>query len=154
SIAAQYELAGGAEARPFFIAPNPSNSNVIFRTFTSILPDLTVSGANRPTVTLIPADNGDAVRQFLTPISAETLIFLHQPSWPVSTVARLWVERINGVPNAVAASGPRRALVPDFERFRRITDLFQMAQDLGLGTVRPEERPVEVGGPLPASAVT
>src|SRR5262245_56444039 len=29
SIAAQYELDGSAEARPFFIAPNPSNSNVI-----------------------------------------------------------------------------------------------------------------------------
>jgi hypothetical protein len=154
SIAAQYELAGGAEARPFFIAPNPSNSNVIFRTFTSILPDVTVSGANRPTVTLIPADNGDAVRQFLTPITPETLTFLHQTSWPISTVARLWVERINGVPNAVAASGPRRALVPDFERFRRVTDLFQATQDLGLGTVRPEERLVEVGGPLPPSAVT
>ena len=51
SIAAQYELAGGAEERPFFIAPNPSNSNVIFRTFTSVLPDLNVSGANRPTIT-------------------------------------------------------------------------------------------------------
>ena len=39
AIAAQYELSTQAEARPFFIAPNPSNSNVIFRTFTSILPD-------------------------------------------------------------------------------------------------------------------
>ena len=27
SIASQYELDGSAEARPFFIAPNPSNSN-------------------------------------------------------------------------------------------------------------------------------
>src|SRR5271157_4829502 len=55
SIAAQYELAGAAEARPFFVAPNPG-SNGIFRTFTSILPDLSVSGANRPTITLVPGD--------------------------------------------------------------------------------------------------
>src|SRR5262249_32158844 len=81
SIAAQYELAGGAETRPFFLAPNPSGGT--FRTFTSVLPDVNVSGANRPTVPLLPADNGDAVRQFLTPISAETLIFLAQTSWPV-----------------------------------------------------------------------
>ena len=67
SIATQYELAGSAEARPFFIAPNPSNSNVIFRTFTSILPDLSVSGANRPTITLVPADNSETVRRVLTP---------------------------------------------------------------------------------------
>ena len=69
SIAAQYELNGTAEARPFFIAPNPSNSNIIFKTFTSILPDLNVSGANRPTITLVPADNGETVRRFLTPDS-------------------------------------------------------------------------------------
>src|SRR4029077_235931 len=47
SIAAQYELDGGAAARPFFQAPNPSGST--FRTFTSVLPDVNVSGANRPT---------------------------------------------------------------------------------------------------------
>jgi hypothetical protein len=72
SVAAQYELSGHAEARPFFVAPNPSNSNVIFRTFTAILPDVFVEAANRPTISLDPADDGTSVRRFLTPISAET----------------------------------------------------------------------------------
>jgi hypothetical protein len=152
SIAAQYELTGGAEARPFFGTPNPSNHP--FRTFTSILPDITASVANRPTITLIPADSGDAVQKFLTPISAETLLFLADTSWPVSTVMRLWVERLNGVPNAASASGPQRDQVPDFERFRRVADLFQLVRNLRLGDVRPDERLVEVSGPLPASAVT
>jgi hypothetical protein len=154
SIAAQYELAGGAEARPFFVAPNPSNSNVIFRTFTSVLPDVNVSGANRPTVTLLPSDNGDAVQKFLTPISGETLLFLAQTSWPVSTVMRLWIERLNGVPNAASASGPQQDQIPDFERFRRVAELFQLVRRLRLGDVRPEERLVEVGGPFPSSTVT
>src|SRR6516165_9040641 len=66
SIAAQYELDGTAEARPFFIAPNPSNSNIVFRTFTKILPDVSVSGANRPTITLVPGHTGDAVHRFRT----------------------------------------------------------------------------------------
>ena len=153
SIAAQYELSGTAEARPFFIAPNPSNSNIIFRTFTSILPDLSLSGANRPTLTLLPADNGDAVQQFLTPITPETLILLQQTSWPVATVLRIWTERINGVPNAATASGPQRDFPPDFGRFRRAMELLQQAQDLGLGTVHPVEEVVPIGGPLPASAV-
>jgi hypothetical protein len=153
SIAAQYELDGGAEARPFFIAPNPSNSNVIFRTFTSILPDVTVNGSNRPTITLVPGDTGDSVQRFLTPISADTLVFLFQTSWPVSTVTRLWVERLNGVPNAAAASGPPRCEAPDFARFRRVAELFQSVRDQKLGTIHPEERVVEVGGPLPASSV-
>ena len=149
SIAAQYEIAGQAEARPFFIAPNPSNSNIIFRTFTSILPDVFLSGANRPTITMTPADNGDTVQRFLTPISAETVVFLGQTRWPVTTVLRLWVDRLNGVPNASTASGPQREMIPDFARFRRVTELLQAAQDQGLGAIHAEDVPVEVSGPLP-----
>jgi hypothetical protein len=153
SIAAQYELNSQAEARPFFLAPNPA-SNDTFHSFTSILPDFLVGAANRPTVTLDPADGGEAVRQFLTPISADTLIFLTQTSWPVSTVIRLWVERLNGVPNAVTASGPARCIPPDFARFQRIAELLQDTQDRELATVRAEEILTEMGAPLPADAMT
>src|SRR5262245_29554438 len=52
SIAAQYELNAQAEARPFFVAPNPSNSNVIFRTFTAILPDVQMGATTRPHISL------------------------------------------------------------------------------------------------------
>jgi hypothetical protein len=153
SIAAQYELDGTAEARPFFIAPNPSNSNIVFRTFTKILPDISVSGANRPTITLVPGDTGEAVQRFLTPISTDTLIWLFQTSWPVATVTRLWVERLNGVPNAASASGPPQREAPDFVRFRRIAELFQAVRAQKLATIHPDEHIVEVGGPLPASSM-
>jgi hypothetical protein len=135
SIAAQYELDGTAEARPFYIAPNPSNSNIVFRTFAKILPDVSVSGANRPTITLVPSDDGDAVHRYLTPITMDTLIFLQETSWPVSMMVRLWVERLNGVPNAATASGPQQNIIPDFARFRRAVDLMQTAANLGLGFV-------------------
>jgi hypothetical protein len=152
SIAAQYELTAGAEARPFFQAPNPAGS--AFRTFTKVLPDVTASAADRPTITLIPSDNGDAVQKFLTPISAETLLFLAETSWPVSTVMRLWVERLNGVPNAASASGPQRNQIPDFERFRRVAELMQLVRNLRLGDIWPEDHFVEVSGPLPVSSIT
>ncbi len=152
SIAAQYELTGTAEARPFFLAPNPSNSNVIFRTFSAILPDAGVSRSNRPTITLDPADTSDAMRQFLTPISLETLTFLAQTSWPASTVLRVWVDRLNGVPNG--PSGPGRDAATDFARFLRIAELVQVAQDRELATLRSEERLTQAGDPLPPDAVT
>lgn len=152
SIAAQYELDAGAEARPFFSTPNPAGN--VFHPFTRILPDLTVSGSNRPTITLVPGDTGAAVEKFLTPITFDTLVFLFQTSWPVSTVARLWIDRINGVPNAAAASGPPRCVLPDFARFRRVAELFQAIRDQKLATIHAEERGVDVGGPLPGSAVT
>jgi hypothetical protein len=153
SIATQYELSGNAEARPFFVAPNPASGS-IFKTFTSILPDLNVSGANRPTITLIPVTNGDAVRRFLTPIQPEILAFLAETSWPPSVIFRLWIERLNGVPNAVTASGPSRGMISDFQRFRRIAELVQFATDHEYISIRTEARDVPVGGPLPATAVT
>jgi hypothetical protein len=67
---------------------------------------------------------------------------------------RLWVERINGVPNASSASGPPRCDVPDFARFRRVAELVQALRDRKLGTVHGEDHFTEVGGPLPPSAVT
>jgi hypothetical protein len=153
SIAAQYELSATSEARPFFEVPNPTGQGV-FQTFTRILPDVLVEGANRPTITLDPANDSAAVRRFLTPIPADTLLLLGQTSWPVSTILRLWVERLNGVPNAVTASGPARGLVPDFVRFERVAELVQRAQDGDLMALHPEERVTKVGGPLPAQAVT
>lgn len=153
SIAAQYELGASAEARPFFIAPNPSNSNVIFKTFTSILPDISVNGANRPTLTLDPADDSDAVRQFLTPITAETLIFFVQSGWPVSSIVRLYVQRANGVPNAVASAGPHREVSLDFARFLRAAELMQTCQDRELAAAHTVDGVRVVGEPLPAAAV-
>jgi hypothetical protein len=151
SIAAQYELSGGAEARPFFVAPNSSGG--LFKTFTSVLPDVTVGGANRPTITLIPS-GGDAVRRFLTPIAPETLVYLGSTCWPISTVIRLYAERVNGVPNAPSASGPQRPFAPDFARFQRVAYLLQVAQDLSLIYVSSEERPTELGAPVAAAAIT
>jgi hypothetical protein len=152
SIAMQFELTGTAEARPFFGTPNPAGST--FHTYPMILPDLQAGASNRPTITLLPADDGTSIRQFLTPISASTLVFLSQTSWPISTVLRLWVERINGVPNAAIASGPLRPGVVEFARFLRLMELLQIAQDDELAFVLPTERLIEVSGPLSAEQVT
>ncbi len=152
NIAAQYEAAASAEARPFFIAPNPSNSNIVFRTFTSILPDVSVSGSSRPTVTMTPATDGAAARRFLTPVTLDTLITLTQSSWPTEAVLRVWVERMNGVPNGV--SGPDRETPPDYERFRRATELIAATRRQELAAIRVEDHAAEAGGPVPAAAVT
>ncbi|CAN5499438.1 hypothetical protein BH10PLA2_BH10PLA2_04430 [soil metagenome] len=98
--------------------------------------------------------NGRTVRQFLTPISSDTLVFLSQSGWSASTILRLWVERLNGIPNASTASNPARGLIPDFARFQRIAELLQVVQDREMGSIETEEQFVDVSGPLPASAIT
>lgn len=151
AIAAQYELSAGAEARPFF---GTEASGDVFRSFSRILPFASAGAATRPTVTLDPQDDGTAVRQFLTPISTETLVFLAQSGWPVSSVLRIWADRLNGVPNWVPASGPPRAVPTDVARFQRAAELLQAAQDQELVAVKSEDRTTELSDPLPADAVT
>src|SRR5262245_45058068 len=101
AITSQYELTASAEAMPFF--SSAATGTDFFQSFRAILPQASVGGSNRPTVTLHPADSNDAVRQFLTPVSLETLSFIIESGWPVSTVLRLWVERLNGIPNGAIA---------------------------------------------------
>jgi hypothetical protein len=153
SIAAQYELTGQAEARPFFGTPNPAGS--VFRTFPMILPDLMAGGSNRPTISLNPfSDDPGRIRNLLAPVSVDRLILLTETTWPVSTVFRLWVEYLNGIPNAVTASGPTREFVPEFQTFQRVVQLLQVLQDRSVAVVVTEERERELGSPVPAATVT
>ena len=150
-IANAFELSGQAEGRPFF---SPQASKSIFRSFSTVLPDFLLMGANRPTFTFTPVEDANAIRQFFTPINADTLVLLVQTSWPLSTILRLWVEQMNGVPNAVPAAGSPRDLPPEFARFLRIVELLRIAQDRQLASLRAEERATELSGPLSAESVT
>lgn len=154
SIAAQYEANSSVEARPFFLAPNPSNSNVIFKTFTSILPAFTANAANRPTISFTPLDDPENIRPLFVPSTLDGLIFLAETSWPVSTVFRLWVDQLNDLANAPQASGPSRGIAPVYQEFQRATQLIQELQDAGALRFASEASSVEHGDPIPESAVT
>ena len=151
AIAAQYELSASAEARPFFEAPNPSGS--VFRTFSRVLPVGSVGGAERPTVTLTPIHSGETVARYLRPITPEGLVLLAETSWPMSAVFRLWLEGLNGVPNAPSASGPTRSFAPEYAEFRRACELLQALQDRGELTFRKAEEDV-LGDPIAAERVS
>lgn len=152
SIAAQYEISTSAEARPFFSTESVSPG--IFRDFTKILPYASLGASNRPTFSYVPGDDGSAVRRFLTPITPETLVFLGQSGWPVADVMRLYLDRINGVPNGVLSSGPSRGATPDYERFLRVSELLQKMSEQEIMTVAGEDRVVPLGDPVPSDRVT
>jgi hypothetical protein len=153
SIAAQYELSATAEARPFF-GTESAGSPPVFQRFQSVLPFASISGSNRPTVSMSPQDDASSVRQFLTPISMDTLVFLAQSGWPVADVLRIWIDRVNGVPNRVASGPVPREVAPDYERFQRVCEILQHMQDREMLSLASEERAAEVSGPLPAAAIT
>jgi len=152
SIAAQYELSGTAEARPFFGTPNPAGA--VFETFTRILPDFMASAANRPTISLTPLDDPETIRGLFTPATLDGIVFLAETSYPLSTVFQLFVDSMNHVPNAPTASGPPRGIIPEFREFKRAADILEQLKDLGdLQFVR-EEKITEYGSHLSEGSVS
>ena len=152
SIAAQYELSGTAEARPFFGTPNPAGA--VFETFTRILPDFMASAANRPTISLTPLDDPETIRGLFTPATIDGIVFLAETSYPLSTVFQLFVEYLNHVPNAPTASGPPRGIIPEFHDFKRAAEILQQLKDVGdLQFVR-EEKVTEYGSHLSEQSVS
>jgi hypothetical protein len=151
SIAAQYELNAGVQAQPFF---GVNATNTVIGGVSRILPFGSLQGSNRPTISLTPLDDPETIRNLFRPTTLDSIIFLSETSFPVSTVYRMFVEYLNGVPNAASASGPQRDVVPEFQEFQEIAQMMQILQDRGdLRFVRREEV-TELGSRLPAERVT
>ncbi|MCE9563664.1 MAG: hypothetical protein K8U57_16610 [Planctomycetes bacterium] len=151
TIAAQYELSAQVEGRPFF--GTESTTSNIFRTFSTVLPGGGFNGASRPTLSLTPIQSGETVARYMRPITLEGLIFFSETSWPISSIFRLWIEGMNGLPNAPSASGPTRSFAPEFAEFQRAAELLQLIQDRGELTFRKVEEET-LGDPIPADRVT
>jgi hypothetical protein len=151
SIAAQYEMDATAEARPFFEAPNPAGA--VFQTFTRILPDVSGTAANRPTISLTPLDDPETIRGLFTPATLDGIVFVAETSYPLSTVFELFVEYMNHVPNAPTASGPPRGIVPQFRDYKRAAAILQELKDAGDLQFLREEKLTTVGSNLSEQSV-
>lgn len=151
SIAAQFELDTSAEARPFFATE--SNSAAI-ASFSQILPFVGGGTSDRPTISLTPLDDPESIRGLFVPATLDSIAFLAETSWPVETIFRAWVEHANRTPNAATASGPTRAVVPEYQEFQRATAALQGLQDRGDARIVREEKLTPIGSPLAPEAVT
>lgn len=149
SITAQFEADASAEARPFFGTPNPAGTN-IFRTFTKVLPDVLVSGADRPTISLQPSDESQEINRFLKRLNAENFAFFVESGISPTTLAMLWFDAVNRVNNAPAVRKANLldAEIRDFAAFRRAIELLdelernKIVQFVVREPFRPLGRPV------------
>jgi hypothetical protein len=152
SVAAQFEADATVEARPFF--GTESTASNLFKSFSTILPFVGVTGSSRPTLTFNPQDDSENTRALFLPSKLEAIIFLAETSWPISTIFRLYVDYLNGVPNAVSESGPPRGVPSEYFQFQRITQIMQSLKDSGSLRLIIEDGTRELSGRLPQNAVT
>jgi len=149
AIAAQYERAQIVGVTPFLTAAGGD----VNRSFTAILPQAQVLGAERPTFSLTPLDDQEFTRKLFTPLPLDAVVYLAKTTWPISTVFRLYLENLNWVSNAQTASGPTPQKAPVFNDFRHGVQALQDLQNQGQIVFGLEERVEVLGGPLPASNI-
>ncbi|KWT92784.1 hypothetical protein APY03_2958 [Variovorax sp. WDL1] len=149
TIAAQFERSQSFAISPFFTAAGGD----INRSFTAVLPQAQVLGADRPTFSLTPQDDQEFTRKLFTPVPLEGVIYLAKTTWPVSTIFRLYLENLNWVSNAQTASGPAPTKPPEVNDFMRGIEAMQVLQDRGQIVFGIEERSETLGGPLPTASV-
>jgi hypothetical protein len=150
NIAAQFELLNSLQLTPFFVASGAEPN----RSFTSILPQASIGGADRPTFSLTPLDESEFAKKLFTPLALDGVIYLVKTTWPISTVFRLYLENLNWVPNAQFASGPTPRVAPSHSEFLEGVNALQVLQDRGQIVFALEDRSETLGGPLPAASIT
>ena len=151
SVATQYELANSIGLVPFYGLVG-NEASAVGRA--SVLPSLSSSITERPTVTLTPLDDQEFTRKLFTPMTLDGVLYLIRTTWPIATVFRLWLENLNWVSNAETGSGPTDVDPPDFARFLAGIDALQALQNRGWVVFTSEERFEAVGGSLPESRIT
>jgi hypothetical protein len=149
SIAAQWERSQSLQITPFFTSAGAD----VNRSYTAILPQASIAGADRPTVSLTPLDDQEFTRKLFTPLTLDGLVYLAKTTWPISTVFRLYLENLNWVSNAQTASGPTPNEPPEVEEFLRGIEAMQKLQDENLIVFGQDERPEAIGPPMPAAKV-
>jgi len=102
-----------------------------------------VTYAERPTVTYTPLRGDEFANRVLSSISPETIVLLSQSGWSIERLLLLCVQRINGIENAVTATGPTPMRAPEFERFQRFAAMARRLQLAGLFNASLDVEPKE-----------
>jgi zinc transporter len=94
-IAAQFERSQSVQLTPFFTSAGADNN----RSFTAILPQAGVQGADRPTISLTPLDDQEFTRKLFTPLPLDGVVYLAKTTWPIA----IWQAEESQGPAEIAA---------------------------------------------------
>ncbi len=109
------------------------------------LNSLSVNGeakfTDRPTITYTPLTGSKFIRNMMTPIPPEVILFMIQSGWPADAIMQYTVQTINGLRNRRGGQDKRMAGDPDFFK---LVSLFRDAQAsgaIGMQVEKPEKGP-------------
>lgn len=135
--------------RPYFLEVTSISSNAELAGSFGGSEEAGVGGAlsysERPNIIYSPLTGDDFVRQLLTPIDIDTFSLLMNSGWEFDDIMRIFINRINGIPNAVTATGPTPERVPEYGAFLKLAGLLDELDDSGSVSVAEAEEHEEEG---------
>jgi len=128
---------------PYFLEANSFTSQFALTTSAGVGAVLPLQGSNevlngniggsfteQPTISYTPLQGDDFFQQLLQQVPLETLGLLTNSGWSFDTVARMAIQRTNGLSNAAGASGPTPGEAPKFKEFNAVASLlFDLQRD-------------------------
>jgi len=108
----------------------------------------------RPTITYSILQGREFAQRFLSPLDLETILMLYYSGWSIDRVLRLTVQRMNGIENAMSASGPTPTCAPRYRDFAKVSHDFRALQVAGLLDLGYEQRPADLSDPIPANCIS
>lgn len=97
-----------------------------------------ITYSEHPTVSYAPLQGEEFAKRMLTPIPLETIMLLSRSGWSSERLMNLCAERMNGLENAVSASGPTPAESPAYEDFQKTSALMRKLSKQGVIVVVPD----------------
>ena len=86
------------------------------------------SYSEKPTITYLPLQGSNYVRNVLSPIQPEIILLLTRSGWSIERLLRLTTNKINGINNASEASGPTPNFEPSYKEFKILANIFYRLQ--------------------------
>lgn len=86
------------------------------------------SYSEKPTITYLPLQGSNYVRNVLSPIQPEIILLLTRSGWSIERLLRLTANKINGINNASEASGPTPTFAPSYKEFKALANIFYQLQ--------------------------
>lgn len=107
SLTTQYELSGTLAAGVTLVEGGDGDASI----------GSGVDVSETPTVSYVPLQGEDFVKQLLRRVPLDDVMLLPQAGWSVERVMRLTVDQFAGVRNAPTTTGPTPDRAPDYEAF-------------------------------------
>jgi hypothetical protein len=87
-----------------------------------------VGYSESPTISYLPLQGEDFANRLLSPLTPSTLLLLSRSGWSLERLFLCGVQRLNGLGNAISATGPTPDLAPTYEKFQRVAELLRQVQ--------------------------